>query len=987
MPVETATRVCRDDRSTAGTATPVCGDDRSTVGTATPVWGDGPSTVETGVGVRVDGPAKVGPATARPFCPPRALAATAVRLVCGFGIGLLVLLASDGTSATATPDGMAGAASARAARPTPVVEPNAPILGVNIDLGQYDAATRERHLQRLAEAGVRALRQPLRWSDLERRPGHIDFTASDALVAATARHGLHLLFSLHTSPAWARHDPPPPAHWWLCDDARVVKPELAVYAPPTDPDDFGRFAAAVAARYRHRLWAVEIWNEPNLLPNWRRAGPDPEDYARLLASAARAIREQAPEVLVVSAALAPTTDVGVCYLSDAVFLDRLAATGVLDDVDAVGIEPFGLRSGPDDPRRDREVLNFGRAEVLQERLAARHVDRPMWAMAWGWCAQEQAAAADGGPWGAHPAEDVRRWIPQAWSLARTSWPWLGPMFLWRFQPGPEDPPEQWCYALVGPDGRPSALWPTLSTLASEVVPAPVQVTTPRLAVLPVVLLIGLLGAGMLRPGSRLARGLSQRRVQGRLRLAALSDRRAVGLWLGALGLAALPWWPASLLAVPTLVLLAAARPYVALATVAAAAPFYFRLRLYAGPRPFGSVELLLAVAVGGRLLADWLAAASADVVGRGAKRERMRRRPWQAADALALVLVAWAAITLLWTSYRGVAIREWRTVILEPVIFYVLLRTADDRRAAGRSALAGAVLGGLLAAAWGLLGVALTGFGVTSQAVAAEGVIRARGPYGSPNNLALYLGRLTPVLAIALGCAKPWRWRVRMSAGLVGLALLATFSRGALLVGLPATAVVLWLAVRWRARSWRRSALGLLGAGAIALALLAPFASSQRLQGTFDLSPGSTLFVRLRLWQSSLAMLRDHPFTGVGLDNFLPHYRDTYVQRDVVQERFLSHPHNWLLDWWLRLGVVGLGIFCSLVLANARAVRRWTSRAGSLPPLVAAGLGMQAYALAHGLVDQSFFLVDLALLWWIAQAAILAPDGTLSPGAGEGDAA
>ncbi len=635
------------------------------------------------------------------------------------------------------------------------------------------------------------------------------------------------------------------------------------------------------------------------------------------------------------------------------------------------------------------MLNFGRAEVLHGVLTRRGVQRPLWAVAWGWCAEELASATET-PWGTHPAREVRGWIPEAWSLARMSWPWLGPMFLWRFQPAAQDAPEQWCYALVDREGRPTKLWPALLTIgrgvptvsgAPEQAPIEARWLKQAAALASGALLVG----GGLLLGWRSLRRLGARVRVPLERLANAPDRYLAALWLAAVALAALPAWPASLVAVPMLVLLAAVRPHFALAAVAAAAPFYFRLRLYAGPRPFGSVELLIAVALGGRLVAHGLRLAEQGELPRLRLSEaRLRQLRLEALDVLPTVLVAWSATSLLWTSYRGVAAREWRTVILEPVIYYALLRTSPDRRSAVRAALAGTIAGGLVAALWGLAGVGLTRLGLASQAILAEGVLRAHGPYGSPNNLALYLGRLVPLLAVALLHSRRWRWALIPAAAVIGLALVATFSRGALLVGLPVAAVYLTLVHRTQPRLRRRTVWLTILAALLVVGLLAPFASSQRLSGAFQLAPGSTLFMRLRLWQSSLAMLGDHWLLGVGLDNFLPHYRDTYVQRDVVQERFLSHPHNWILDWWLRLGVTGPVLFCGLVIGNLRCARRLCARHRALPGLAAVGVGMQVYTLAHGLVDQSFFLVDLALLWWISQSAVLAageePSCGQSPG-------
>jgi O-antigen ligase len=280
-------------------------------------------------------------------------------------------------------------------------------------------------------------------------------------------------------------------------------------------------------------------------------------------------------------------------------------------------------------------------------------------------------------------------------------------------------------------------------------------------------------------------------------------------------------------------------------------------------------------------------------------------------------------------------------------------------------------MGGALAAACGLLALTLYAFGVGGTAVAAEGVLRATGPYASPNNLALMLGRLLPAIAAYALWSGGRRRTVYRLAGLpVLLGLVATFSRGALLVGLPVTAAYLGLVALHGAD--RRRLLWLAACLTALAGLVAPFARTERLAGAFRLRPGGTGFIRLRLWQSAVHMGRDHLLGGVGLDNFLYLYRDRYVRRDAVQERFLNHPHNWLLDWWTRLGAVGLALWLGVLLANLQAGTRGLRRTDEWRILAVAALGMQLYALAHGLVDNHFFLVDLAAAWWLAQAAVLA---------------
>lgn len=945
-----------------------------------------------------------------------------------------------------------------------------PVLGVNADLTRYDAARLDAIARRLAAAGIRHVRQPVRWADIEPTPGRFAWDDLDRVVDVLTAHRIRPLFTLHTSPAWARRDPPPPSYWFLCPEDAATDPAQAVHAPPTDESDLAAFAAALVSRYRGRAWAVEVWREPNILPNWRRAGPDPEDYARLLTATASAVKRAAPDVLVVSAGLAPTTDIGVCHLSDVVFLDRLARTGALARVDAVGIEPFGLRAPADDRRVDRDTLNFARAEALHAVLARHEVPKPLWAVAWGWNARTGSWDDRTSPWGTHPPADAARWTVEAWSRARAEWPWLGPMVVWQLQPGAPEGDPAWGFALLDPADRPTILWGAVADIAagqasmatshgspapdagpppgSGSPPAPSASPDSPLSRVPARPSTGASPGGISLPWSplklvtallmlALAAGALVPRVRGRLgpligraiaRFGRLDSPRAAVVY-GLLVVAnVFAPWPIGLAALPLIALLAAARPAVAAAAAAAMLPFYHTVLMQLGPRPVSPVALLVWAALGGRLLAwyggrGWAAEGSGGsdgvspagpsrVVAMANGQEGHRpgaSRPARAAmvlDGTVLLLVLWATASLVWSEFPAPARYQWRSVIVEPAVYYALLRTLPERRAGLRVVLDGLVIGAVVTAGWALFGVALYAAGIESRvwtAVSAEGVLRARGPFGSPNNLALYLGRVVPVLAAvtvwgggAWGDRATRRGWYALAAAPIGLALLATFSRAAVIVGLPAVAVCL----AWAAGlPLRRMAAVLAAVAVVAAVLFLPFAGTDRVRQTFSLAPGGTLFIRSRLWVSAYEMGRDHPWLGVGLDNFLYHYRDRYVKREVVQDGSLSHPHNWLLDWWTRLGIPGVLIFGALAAGNLslgrRALRRapgppadLAHRAGSRPdvrsppdrPLAAAGLGMQVYALAHGLVDNSFFLVDLAAAWWIGQACLIAAMGPAARG-------
>jgi len=122
-------------------------------------------------------------------------------------------------------------------------------------------------------------------------------------------------------------------------------------------------------------------------------------------------------------------------------------------------------------------------------------------------------------------------------------------------------------------------------------------------------------------------------------------------------------------------------------------------------------------------------------------------------------------------------------------------------------------------------------------------------------------------------------------------------------------------------------------------------------------------------------MAGDHPVLGVGLDNFLYQYRSYYVLPTAWEEFNLSHPHNLILDFWLRLGLGGLAVLAWLLAGFfRRGLRLHRILPAGPDSLLVAGLmaGMVNFV-AHGLVDNAFFLVDLAFVFMLMLAFVQLP--------------
>ena len=457
-----------------------------------------------------------------------------------------------------------------------------------------------------------------------------------------------------------------------------------------------------------------------------------------------------------------------------------------------------------------------------------------------------------------------------------------------------------------------------------------------------------------------------------------------------------PWPPLTLLLLLGYLAVAHNDPGWTVALIPLAAPFAYRPKGLPNPRAldstllFPAIELFLLIALATTALAlfgHWRrearagtgAAATLDL-GDGAKRLLGGNFGLNA-----LALVAIATLSLLTVADRfhlRESIREYRTIVIEPVLYFFLarawLRDQTLRATAIAAFIGGATLVGLLA-----IGQVLTGRGI----VAVEGVRRALGTYNHPNALALYLVRAVAfALALLLFAPVP-----RRALGLLialpplVIALVLTFSRGALF-GLGIAIAALLIATLYRRdgnADLRPSKVRLAIVAACGLYATAAFlVTILSASGAINLRGGDSLGLRQLIWSSALAMIRDHPAFGVGLDQFYYQYAPRYIDPAAWGERYTSHPHNLFLDFWTRLGIMGLAwIAWTLGGLGATIVRRWHQVTGAARRLLLAVAIAGIAGTIHGLVDNFFFLIDLAFVWWflLALAAIASEESATVP--------
>jgi O-antigen ligase len=361
---------------------------------------------------------------------------------------------------------------------------------------------------------------------------------------------------------------------------------------------------------------------------------------------------------------------------------------------------------------------------------------------------------------------------------------------------------------------------------------------------------------------------------------------------------------------------------------------------------------------------------------------RTRALPWKLTwprSPFVWMALAFAVLGVLWilvpdiptSDLRKIALRDFRINVLEPVLFFgLMLRWLRTERDLWR-----------MVGAW-LIAAALVGREAVEQylfgqAPLMEGVGRATSVYPSATALGIYLGRALP-LSVLLAVLLPREWRVwRIAAALlsipIGLGVFLSFARGAWIGVVVALAVV---AIITR-HKWM---LAVLGAGVLAGLAALPFIKVERITSMFDFSTeDNTGVARAKIWTAALKIIADHPIKGIGQDQFL--YQDPSY--GVPQMRFFttSHPHDFLLDFWLRLGLPGLAWIAGLLaIFFWQTMRLWRKlTATALGALVLGLMASMIDFVVHGLIDMAYFTMDLALTFWLTVGIVTVISSRFAP--------
>jgi hypothetical protein len=293
-------------------------------------------------------------------------------------------------------------------------------------------------LQLAHDGGFTWLVQLVEWREVEPVPGEYFWEYPDWLVRAAEYYGLDLVLRLDHPPSWA---------------------------VPLDDWAYAAFVRQVAARYRGRVAAYVIWNEPNLAAEWGGQAPDPAGYVELLCAAQATIRTADPEALVVSAGLAPTNHADVSAIDDRFYLQAMYDAGAAPCFDVLAVHPYGFAYPPDDPYGTHDDLNFARlADLRAIMIQNRDGDKPVWATELGWTTDPVGAERQ---WLRVSEEEQSQYLVGAVQQASREWPWLERIAVWNASSGLPAGDERRGYSILADDGTPKPAYGALAEILKE----------------------------------------------------------------------------------------------------------------------------------------------------------------------------------------------------------------------------------------------------------------------------------------------------------------------------------------------------------------------------------------------------------------------------------------------------------------------------------------------------------------------------------------
>ncbi|MBI1281485.1 MAG: hypothetical protein GC179_25385 [Anaerolineaceae bacterium] len=264
------------------------------------------------------------------------------------------------------------------------------------------------------------VKQIFAWKDIEPARGDFHFDRADELLNELEGKGLKVVARLGDSPDWA------------ITKANGKKGVDFLDAPPDDLNDWATFCGALGSRYKGRIAAYQVWNEPNLDREWGHRPPNAGGYVGLLKVCSEAIHAADPQAIVISAGLSPTGTWTETVTPDDTFFQQMYDAGFQQYADVAGVNAPGYNFPPETSPDQAEALGghrfgtFRRVEDMRK-IMVKNGDaaRQMAILEMGWT---QDPIHEAYAWFAVTEKQQADYFVRAYQYAADHWrPWMGLM--------------------------------------------------------------------------------------------------------------------------------------------------------------------------------------------------------------------------------------------------------------------------------------------------------------------------------------------------------------------------------------------------------------------------------------------------------------------------------------------------------------------------------------------------------------------------------
>jgi hypothetical protein len=368
----------------------------------------------------------------------RAIAAALVVVL--VGVGAIVLAARhDKKGAGSTVLTTGSLPSSAAVNSTPPAGLSTSAFGISTGVQLYNEKPEQidADIAGIAAIGSKWMRTAIRWDDVEAKSESVDdWSTADRIVRDARAHGVNLILDITGTPTWAR------------------APGGGNVQFPPDLHTYARFTGKIAARYKGKVAAYELGNEPNHKKSF--GNPDAKLYEKVLEYSYPVIKAADPATTVLTGGLGGIKDKNGVVPGDK-YLEQLYQYGAKPYFDGLSYHPYSYPLLPSQDTGQRGWSHMLNARKIM--VANGDADKKIWVTEYG--------APTKGPNSVSPDEQAQI-MYDAYRLWAT-YSWAGPLCWFDYRDKGTDTSDHGnFFGLYAKDGQPKVALTQYRTLVQSI---------------------------------------------------------------------------------------------------------------------------------------------------------------------------------------------------------------------------------------------------------------------------------------------------------------------------------------------------------------------------------------------------------------------------------------------------------------------------------------------------------------------------------------